>query len=58
MNALTKKAVSVLQNFGKWIELNAVVIIWSLITVICATMAVILYIISSEIINVFNVFFE
>lgn len=55
---MTRKATEYLKRFGKWIDANAVEIIWSLITLICATMAVLLYKISGEFINTFKVFAE
>jgi hypothetical protein len=58
MKTITRKAISFLQKFAKWVDGNAIEIIWSVITLICATMAVLLYIISGEIINTFQVFFE
>lgn len=53
-----QKAVDSLQAFGKWIDNNAVMIIWCLISLICASLAVSFYIIAGEFINTFNVFFE
>lgn len=58
MKTLTRKATEYLKRFGKWLDGNAVEIIWSLITLICATMAVLLYKISGEFINTFKVFAE
>jgi len=58
MKTLTRKATEYLKRFGKWIDENAVEIIWSLITLICATMAVVLYKVGGEFINTFKVFAE
>lgn len=58
MKALTRKATEYLKRFGNWIANNSVEIVWSLITLICAAMAVILYKVSGEFINTFKVFAE
>lgn len=55
---MVQKTVDSLQAFGKWIDRNAVMIIWCLISVICASLAVAFYIIAGEFINTFSVFFE
>lgn len=58
MLKLTKKASEYTKKFGNWIAENSVEIIWSLISIICAGMAVLLYRISGEFINTFTAFFE
>jgi len=58
MFKLTKKATDILKALGKWIDNNAVEIIWCLITLICASMAIVLYKIGNEVINTFKVFAE
>jgi hypothetical protein len=44
------------RQFGNWIAENSVEIIWCIISVICAGMAVLLYRVAGEFINTFGVF--
>jgi hypothetical protein len=51
-----RKITSLTKSFGLWIAENSVEIIWCLITLVCAYMAVKLYQVGGEFINTFGVF--
>jgi hypothetical protein len=56
MLKLIRKITDLTRKFGNWIAENSVEIIWCIISVICAAMAVVLYRVAGEFINTFGVF--
>jgi hypothetical protein len=56
MLKLIRKITDLTRKFGNWIAENSVEIIWCIISVICAGMAVALYRVAGEFINTFGVF--
>ena len=56
MLKLIRKITSLTKSLGLWIAENSVEIIWCIISVICAGMAVVLYRVAGEFINTFGVF--
>jgi hypothetical protein len=56
MLKLIRKITSWTKSIGLWIAENSVEIIWCIISVICAGMAVALYRVAGEFINTFGVF--
>jgi hypothetical protein len=56
MLKLIRKITDLTRKFGNWIAENSVEIIWCIISIICAGMAVLLYRVAGEFINTFGVF--
>jgi hypothetical protein len=56
MLKVIRKITDLTRKFGNWIAENSVEIIWCIISVICAGMAVALYRVAGEFINTFGVF--